>query len=66
MHGWRGWVARGSRGGELDRFEGAEYQRILVPFYSTHGSRTIGYLYAAAQSGLSPDRRMPLTGERPR
>ena len=33
---------------ELDRFEGAGYQRILVPFYSDQGSKAIGYLYAAA------------------
>jgi gamma-glutamylcyclotransferase (GGCT)/AIG2-like uncharacterized protein YtfP len=33
---------------ELDRFEGAAYQRILVPFYSDQGLRAIGYLYAAA------------------
>ena len=32
---------------ELDRFEGAGYQRILVPFYSDQGPKAIGYLYAA-------------------
>jgi gamma-glutamylcyclotransferase (GGCT)/AIG2-like uncharacterized protein YtfP len=31
----------------LDRFEGAGYQRILVPFHSEQGSRVIGYLYAS-------------------
>jgi gamma-glutamylcyclotransferase (GGCT)/AIG2-like uncharacterized protein YtfP len=37
----------------LDRFEGAGYQRILVPFYSEDGSRTIGYLYAAAPAAVA-------------
>jgi gamma-glutamylcyclotransferase (GGCT)/AIG2-like uncharacterized protein YtfP len=32
----------------LDRFEGAAYERILVPFHSHQGSRVVGYLYAAA------------------
>jgi gamma-glutamylcyclotransferase (GGCT)/AIG2-like uncharacterized protein YtfP len=32
----------------LDRFEGPGYQRLLVPFYSEQGTRTIGYLYAVA------------------
>jgi gamma-glutamylcyclotransferase (GGCT)/AIG2-like uncharacterized protein YtfP len=37
----------------LDRFEGAGYRRILVPFYSDQGSRTIGYLYAAAPPAVT-------------
>jgi gamma-glutamylcyclotransferase (GGCT)/AIG2-like uncharacterized protein YtfP len=36
---------------EIDRFEGAAYQRILVPFYSDQGLRAVGYLYAAATNG---------------
>jgi gamma-glutamylcyclotransferase (GGCT)/AIG2-like uncharacterized protein YtfP len=39
---------------ELDRFEGAAYQRILVPFYSDQGLRGVGYLYAAATNGRRP------------
>jgi gamma-glutamylcyclotransferase (GGCT)/AIG2-like uncharacterized protein YtfP len=35
---------------ELDRFEGAAYQRILVPFYSEQGPRRVGFLHAAACS----------------
>ena len=38
---------------ELDRFEGAAYQRILVPFYSGEGLRAVGYLYAAAQAAVA-------------
>jgi len=37
----------------LDRFEGAGYQRILVPFYSEQGLRTIGYLYAASPPAVA-------------
>lgn len=39
--------------GELDRFEGAAYQRILVPFYSSHGLKAVGYLYAAAPAAVA-------------
>jgi gamma-glutamylcyclotransferase (GGCT)/AIG2-like uncharacterized protein YtfP len=38
---------------ELDRFEGAAYQRILVPFYSDEGLRAVGYLYAAARAAAT-------------
>jgi hypothetical protein len=38
---------------ELDRFEGAGYSRVLVPFHSEQGSRTIGYLYAAASPAIA-------------
>ena len=41
------------RWGELDGFEGAAYQRILVPFYSSHGLRAVGYLYAAAPTAAA-------------
>jgi hypothetical protein len=42
---------------ELDRFEGAAYRRILVPFYSEQGPRAVGYLYAAsADSRRGADR----------
>jgi gamma-glutamylcyclotransferase (GGCT)/AIG2-like uncharacterized protein YtfP len=36
---------------ELDRFEGAAYCRILVPFYSDAGLRAVGYLYAISSAG---------------
>jgi hypothetical protein len=39
--------------GELDRFEGAAYQRILAPFYSSHGLKVVGYLYAAAPAAVA-------------
>jgi hypothetical protein len=48
------WVA-------LDRFEGAGYRRILVPFYSEQGSRVIGYLYATAAAAVA-NKRMQLAG----
>ena len=35
----------------LDRFGGAGYQRILIPFYPERGSRRVGYLYATAGPG---------------
>lgn len=38
---------------ELDRFEGMEYRRILVPFYDDAGLRAVGYLYAAARAAAS-------------
>lgn len=38
---------------ELDTFEGAGYRRILVPFYSEQGSRTVGYLYEAASPAVA-------------
>jgi len=38
---------------ELDRFEGAGYRRILVPFYWEQGSRAIGYLYAAGPPAVA-------------
>ncbi len=38
---------------ELDRFEGTEYRRILVPFYADAGLRAVGYLYAAARAAAS-------------
>lgn len=37
--------------GELDRYEGPAYQRILAPFHSDQGSMVVGYLYAAAPMG---------------
>jgi gamma-glutamylcyclotransferase (GGCT)/AIG2-like uncharacterized protein YtfP len=37
----------------LDRFEGAAYERILVPFHSHQGSRVVGYLYAAAPPAVT-------------
>lgn len=37
----------------LDRFEGAGYLRILVPFYTDAGLKAIGYLYAASPSGVA-------------
>jgi hypothetical protein len=39
--------------GELDRFEGAAYQRILVPFYSSYSLKAVGYLYAAAPAAVA-------------
>jgi hypothetical protein len=39
--------------GELDRFEGAAYRRILVPFYSSHSLKAVGYLYAAAPAAAA-------------
>lgn len=41
------------RWAELDRFEGPAYRRILVPFYSDHGLRAIGFLYAAASPSVA-------------
>jgi len=38
---------------ELDRFEGTEYRRILVPFHTDAGLRAVGYLYAATHSALA-------------
>jgi gamma-glutamylcyclotransferase (GGCT)/AIG2-like uncharacterized protein YtfP len=34
--------------GELDRYEGPAYQRILATFHSDGASTMVGYLYAAA------------------
>lgn len=39
--------------GDLDRFEGAAYHRILVPFYSEEGLRAVGNLYAAAETAVA-------------
>lgn len=37
----------------LDRFEGAAYCRILVPFYTDEGLRAVGFLYAAASQKVT-------------
>jgi gamma-glutamylcyclotransferase (GGCT)/AIG2-like uncharacterized protein YtfP len=37
----------------LDQFEGAAYERILVPFHSHQGTKVIGYIYAAAAPAVS-------------
>jgi hypothetical protein len=39
--------------GMLDRFEGAAYRGILVPFYSSHSLKAVGYLYAAAPAAAA-------------
>jgi gamma-glutamylcyclotransferase (GGCT)/AIG2-like uncharacterized protein YtfP len=37
----------------LDQYEGAACQRILVPFYAGEGLRAVGYLYAAAPQAVA-------------
>jgi hypothetical protein len=38
---------------ELDRFEGAAYRRILVPFYMEEGLCAIGNLYAVSPAAVA-------------